>query len=100
MKRATCTDFVAKSGTKLYSPQERFRATCNGTTRFVQDRFDSWVENVQHRYSTRFAAMLQNKLHVFAACFTVLLALGKMAHDVSPYAKTKKDKQRRATRQI
>ena len=26
---------------------------------------------MQHRYSTRFAAMLQNKLHVFVARFTM-----------------------------
>ena len=28
------------------------------------------TENAQHRYSTRFAAMLQNKMHVFVARFT------------------------------
>ena len=30
-------------------------------------------ENAQHRYSTRFAAMLQNTLHVFVARVTVPL---------------------------
>ena len=56
----------------------------------LHDRFGSWVVNAQHRYSTRFAATLQNKLHVFAVRFTVLLKLEKMAQDFSPYSKTKK----------
>ena len=34
---------------------------------FSEGRFDSWVVNAQHRYSTLFSAMLQNKLKVFAA---------------------------------
>jgi len=35
---------------------------------------DGW-QNEQHRYSTQFAEMFQNKSHVFAACFTVPLRL-------------------------
>ena len=31
----------------------------------LQDRIERQWSNRQHRYSTRFAAMLQNKLHVF-----------------------------------
>ena len=41
------------------------------TTWFVAGRFKRGCENSQHRLSTRFAAMLQNKLHVkwkFSAC--------------------------------
>ena len=36
----------------------------------LQDRFERGRLNAQHRYSTRLAAMLQNKLHVVAR-FTV-----------------------------
>ena len=43
IKRATCTDFVAKRRTTLS----------------------------RHRYSSRFAVMLQNMFHVFVAQFTV-----------------------------
>ena len=32
-----------------------------------------WVENPQHRYSTSFAHMLQNNLHVFVARYTLTL---------------------------
>ena len=33
-------------------------------TLFVARQIKTWVENAQQRYSTRFAVMLQNKLHV------------------------------------
>ena len=36
-------------------------------TELLQDRFESLVVNAKHRFSTSFAAMLQNKLHVFVA---------------------------------
>ena len=35
----------------------------------LQDRFERQWSNTQHRYSTRFAAMLQNTLHVFCCPF-------------------------------
>ena len=37
----------------------------------LQDEFNSRVVNSQHRFSSRFEAMFQNKLFVFVACFTV-----------------------------
>ena len=49
----------------------------------LQDRFESWVVNPQHRYLTRFATMLRNKLEVFVARFTVLL--GPPLSDSSRY---------------
>ena len=49
----------------------------------LQDRFESWVVNPQHRYLTGFATMLQNKLEVFVARFTVLL--GAPLSDSSRY---------------
>ena len=63
IKRATCADFVAKSRTTLS----------------------------QHRYSSRFAAMLQNMFHVFVAP-SVRLALKKclllrFAHIKRAYSK-------------
>ena len=39
----------------------------------LQDRFERARKTRKHRFSTRFAAMLQNTLHVFAARFTVAL---------------------------
>ena len=39
------------------------------TTWFVAKEGLMWLENAQHRYSTSFAAMLQNKLHVFRCPF-------------------------------
>ena len=60
VKRATYTDFVAKIRTNFY---------------FLQQICCKIVLNVggkmQHHFSTHFAAMLQNKLHIFGARFTV-----------------------------
>ena len=68
VKRATCTDFVAKSRTNFYFRQQLF-ATCDNLI------CCKIVLNVggktQRRFSTHFAAMLQNKLHIFDARFTV-----------------------------
>ena len=52
IKRATFTDFVAKSRTTLS----------------------------RHRYSSRFAIMLQNMFHVFVAQFTVCMYGKKRTH--------------------
>ena len=38
---------------------------------FMQDRFERGWQNTQYRFPTSFAAMLQNKLHIFVAWFTV-----------------------------
>ena len=38
----------------------------------VVNRFEREWSNAQHRYAIRFAAILQDKLHVFVACFTEL----------------------------
>ena len=37
-------------------------------------RFYLWLVKPQHRYLSRLAAILRNKLHVFVARFTVALA--------------------------
>ena len=56
VKRATYTDFVAKSRTNFY---------------FLQQIVLNVGGKMQHRFSTHFTAMLQNKLHIFGARFTV-----------------------------
>ena len=38
---------------------------------FMKDWFESGWQNTQYRFQTSFVAMLQNKLHVFVAWFTV-----------------------------
>ena len=48
----------------------------------LQDRFERGWLKAQHRYSTRFAAMLQNKLHVVAR-FTVREFVGDF-HGLPP----------------
>ena len=65
-KRAAC--FPSLLQNQLNSDVARFTTdarTCRKVARW-------W--NVQHRYSTRFASMLQNKLHVFCCPLTVALA--------------------------
>ena len=47
-------------------------ATCSKLY-LLEDRFERGWWNAQHRYSTRFAAMLQNRSHVFVARVTVPL---------------------------
>ena len=42
-------------------------------TDLLQDRFDWWVVKRSTSLFHRFAAMLQNKLHVFVARFTIAL---------------------------
>jgi len=37
----------------------------------MQNRFERGWKNAEHRFSTHFAAKLQNKLHFFVARFTV-----------------------------
>ena len=68
VKGATRTDFVAKGRTNFYFLQQLF-ATCDNLICY------KIVLNVggktQYRLSTHFAAMLQNKLHIFCARFTV-----------------------------
>ena len=68
VKRVTYTDFVAKGRTNFYFLQQLF-ATCDNLICY------KIVLNVggktQYRLSTYFAAMLQNKLHIFCARFTV-----------------------------
>ena len=44
----------------------------NLATLFVARQVRTWL-NAQHRYWTPFAAILQNKLHIFVARFTVAL---------------------------
>ena len=39
----------------------------------LRDRFEHEWNNAQHRFSTRFVAMLKIKLHIFAAHFTLAL---------------------------
>ena len=56
VKGATYTDFVAKSRTNFY---------------FLQQIVLNVGGKMQHRLSTHFAAMMQNKLHIFCARFTV-----------------------------
>ena len=56
VKRATYTDFVAKSRTNFY---------------FLQQIVLNVSGKMQHRFSNPFTAMLQNKLHIFGARFTV-----------------------------
>ena len=68
VKRTTCTDSVPRSITTLHFLQQLF-ATCDNLIRC------KIVLNVggktQHRFSTHFEAMLQNKLHILGARFTV-----------------------------
>ena len=68
VKRATCTDFVLKR--KLFSA---FATTfCNlQRPNLLKGKFDSWVLKCTKSLFGSFSAMLQNKLHVFVALFTV-----------------------------
>ena len=69
VKRATFTEFVAESRTTLYFLQQIF-ATCNNLI-CCKTGLNVGSKTSIHRFSTCFVAMLQNKLHVFVARFTV-----------------------------
>ena len=56
VKRATSTDFVAKSTTTFYFLQQ---------PKLLQDRIESGQQTAQLCFSTCFAAMWQNKLHSY-----------------------------------
>ena len=58
------TKRVAKRCSASYNPHQ----TCLATNQVV-NRFERRWQNAQHRSSTRFAAMLPNKLHVFCCPF-------------------------------
>ena len=45
--------------------------SCNTLIKFLTGFEREW-SNAQHRYAIHFAAILQDKLHVFVACFTEL----------------------------
>ena len=69
VKRATYTDFAAKGRTSLCFLQQLFATSTNlicCKTGLIRLR-----KNAKHSCSTLFAAMLRNKLHVFAARFNV-----------------------------
>ena len=65
VKRATCTEFVAKSRTTVFSA---------ATFRYVQQPYflQVWFVGGKIRNIVRFAAMLQNNSLVFAAHFSLL----------------------------
>ena len=68
---ATCTDFLSKSRTTLYFLQQLF-ATYNKVICCRTGLIRKWWKT-QHRYSTFFVSMLQNKLHFLVFRFIVPL---------------------------
>ena len=67
VKRATCTDFVAKNRTTLYFPQQLF-AACNN---LICCKTGWNLGGKTHNNVFQLAGMLQNKLQVFVSLFTV-----------------------------
>ena len=72
VKRETCTYFFAKRRTSLLFLQQLF-SNRNNLFCCKIGLIHGLYLNAQHRYSTGFAAMLLNKLHVFVARLTIPL---------------------------
>ena len=70
-KRATCTNFVAKSRTTPYFSATNFRSLQKDD--LLQDRWNVGSKTRKHRSLTRVAVIMQIKLHVSVARFTVPL---------------------------
>ena len=84
-KRATCLATLLQK--ELISNVAHFTThiqTCLATNQVV-NRFErGWKNGTQLRYSTRFAAMLQDMLHVFAGRFSVPLGKIRRHHWKEP----------------